>query len=295
MVRKLRADHVAAVGAQLGECPIWDAARRELCFVDIVPGTLYRLTDDDRAEIVYELGATLAAALPVTDGSRFLVTRAGFRSLSDDGHASVVLDPLTAQPSVRFNDSKCDPAGRCFAGTLSLDGAPAAGSLYRLDPGPRATVVVSGVGLSNGLDWSPNGSTLYFIDTLSGEIGAWDYDIRDGRLASGRVVVASEPGTPDGMCVDDTGALWVAFWGRGVLRRFTPDGALDTIVELPVPNVTSCAFGGPAGDVLYITTASGLPAENLGPPLAGDLFAVRPDVTGPAATPWRPLEPSVAA
>ena len=295
MVRTLRAEHVATVGAQLGECPIWDAARGELNFVDIVPGTLYRLTADDRAEVVYELGDTLAAALPVADGSRLLVAQSGFHRLSDDGQSSLVLDALTGKGAVRFNDSKCDPAGRCFAGTLSLDGAPAAGSLYRLEPGPQATAVVSGVGLSNGLDWSPDGSTFYFIDTLSGEIGAWDYDIRDGRLGTRRVVVGAEPGTPDGMCTDDAGALWVAFWGRSVLRRFTPDGALDTIVELPVANVTSCAFGGPAGEVLYITTATGMPAGEEAPRLAGDLFAVSPHVTGPAARSWRPLEPSAMA
>jgi sugar lactone lactonase YvrE len=295
VVRVLRADHVAAVGAQLGECPIWDAARGELSFVDIVPGSLYRLTDYDRAEVVYELGATLAAALPATDGSRLLVTQREFRSLAEGGRSSVIFDALSGQPSVRFNDAKCDRAGRCFAGTLSLDGARAAGSLYRLDDGPRTTAVVSGVGLSNGLDWSPDGSTLYFIDTISGEIGAWEYDISRGRLGNRRVLVAAEPGTPDGMCADETGALWVAFWGRSVLRRFTPDGALDTIVELPVPNVTSCAFGGPAGGVLYITTATGLPPDEDAPPLAGDLFAVCPDVSGPAASPWRPLQPRAVA
>jgi sugar lactone lactonase YvrE len=283
---------VAAVGAQLGECPIWDAARGELSFVDITAGTLYRLTSDDRAERVLELGSTLAAALPATDGSRLLVTRAAFRRVTDAGGSSVVLDALGMQPTVRFNDAKCDPAGRCFAGTLSLDGAAAAGSLYRVDDGPRATTVVSGVGLSNGLDWSPDGSVLYFIDTLSGDIAAWDYDISDGRLGTRSVVTAAEPGTPDGMCTDDTGALWVAFWGRGVLRRFTPRGDLDTIVELAVPNVTSCTFGGPSGDILYITSATGLPAGDEAPPLAGDLFAVRPGVTGRAASPWRPLRPS---
>jgi sugar lactone lactonase YvrE len=294
-MRTLRAEHVATVGAQLGEGPIWDAARDELSFVDIVAGMLYRLIDGDRIERVFEFGTTLAAALPADDGERLLVTRTGFFTLADDGSTTPVLDVLDDRLELRFNDAKCDPSGRCFAGTLSLDGAPDAGTLYRLDDGPHAVPVVTGVGLSNGLGWSPEGSTLYFVDTIGGEIGAWEYDVADGRLGAHRVAVAAQPGTPDGMCVDDSGALWVAFWGGSALRRYTPSGDLDTVVELPVPNVTSCAFGGPDGDVLYVTTATGLPPGDDAPPLAGDLFAVRPGMTGPAATPWQPIIPAAQA
>jgi sugar lactone lactonase YvrE len=286
MARQLRAEHVATVGAQLGEGPAWDAARGELTFVDIVAGALYRLRPDGRAERVLEIDEPLAAALPAADGTRLLVTRAGF-VVADEHDALVpVLDVLASRPDLRFNDAKCDASGRCFAGTLSLEGTSAAGTLYRLDDGPIATPVVSEVGLSNGLGWSPDGGVLYFVDTLSGHIRAFDYDSATGDLGPSRIVVLAEPGTPDGMCVDHSGCLWVAFWGQGEVRRFTPSGVLDAVVELPVPNVTSCAFGGRAGDILYITTAAGGPADDGAPPLAGDLFALRPGVTGPAAVPW---------
>lgn len=282
-MRHLRPERAAVVGAQLGEGPAWDAHRGELTFVDIVAGRLYRLGPDGRPEVLLEIDGALGAALPATGGGRLLVTRTGFAATTSSGPVRTVLDVLSARPDLRFNDAKCDPAGRCFAGTLSLTGAAAAGTLYRLDDGPVATAVVRRVGLSNGLGWSPDGRLLYFVDTASGQVSALDYDLPTGVVGSGRVLLAVDPGTPDGLCVDDAGGVWVAFWGLGTVRRYTPGGLLDTVVDMPTPNPTSCAFGGPDGDVLFITTASGgEPA-----PLAGDLFALRPGVTGPAAVPWR--------
>lgn len=287
-MQQLRAEHVASVGAALGEGPVWDAVRGELTFVDILAGRLHRLGPGDHVETVHELGGTLAAALPTTEGDRLLVTHTGFVRLAADSTRTPVLDVLDDAEQVRFNDAKCDPAGRCLAGTMSLVEAPAAGTLFRVGPGPTAIALVTEVTLSNGLDWSPDGATFYFVDTLRGSIGAWAYDVDTGTLSDRRVALDVSPESPDGMCVDDAGALWVAFWDGGVVRRYAPDGRCLATVTLPVPKVTSCAFGGRDGDVLYITTATGLRPGQAGAALAGDLFAVRPGVTGRPATPWRP-------
>jgi sugar lactone lactonase YvrE len=168
---------------------------------------------------------------------------------------------------------------------LSLVDAVGDGTLYRLDPGPELATLVEGVGLSNGLGWAPSGRTFYFTDTVSGRIDQFTYDMQTGAATERRPFVAELPGTPDGLCVDSDGCVWIALWGGHAVRRYTPRGQLDAIVEVPVPNVTSCAFG---GDVLYITTAAaGLRPEEF--PHAGDIFAVDAGVSGPSVSKWKPV------
>lgn len=293
-MRRLQAEPAYPVGVQLGEGPVWDAARRELLFVDIMAGRLYRTAADQTVELAAEIDRALGAALPGPDDTVLLVTRSGFSVLDGDGRIAPVLDVLADRPDLRFNDAKCDPAGRCFAGTLSLIDAPGDAELMRLDQGPRVEVVVPGVGLSNGLGWSPDGATMYFTDTTSGRVDRFAFDLESGNLGARAPFIAEMPGTPDGLCVDGSGAVWVALWDGSEIHRYTPDGRSDTVVELPVPHVTSCAFGGPDGDILFITTArSGLSAAQIDRfPRAGDVFALRPGASAPPATRWQPVGPT---
>lgn len=287
-MRTLHGELFAKVGAELGEGPVWDERTDRLTFVDIVAGRLYGLDSAGSVDVIAELDGHLGAAVPsATPGEYLLVVRDGFVCLGKDATTRPVLSVLGERPDLRFNDAKCDPAGRCLAGTLSYRGEPAQAALFRLDPGPEVTPVVTEVGLSNGLGWSPDGTLLYYVDTLSGRVDRFRYDGDGGELFD-RQPFLTQAG-PDGLCTDDDGGVWIASWADGCVRRYTPDAVLDVVVDLPVPHATSCAF---AGDTLVITTAwAGLDAEaRQAAPQAGDLFAVRPGVTGRPANPWQPLE-----
>lgn len=267
--------------AELGEGPAWYATAGRLTWVDILAGRVYFADAAGLVERTAEVGCHVGAALPATDGSMLLAVRGGFAVLGADGRITPLLDVLGDRPGLRFNDAKCDPRGRAFAGTMSYDeNRRGQGTLYRLDDGPVAVPVVGGVSLSNGLGWSPAGTTMYHVDSYAHRVTAYDYDVTSGELGAGRVfaTVPAGQGLPDGLCVDDRGGVWVALHGGGSVVRFTPAGAADAVVEVPVPRPTSCTFGGPAGDLLYITTAGG----------AG-LFAARTGFRGPPATPWRPV------
>jgi sugar lactone lactonase YvrE len=191
------------------------------------------------------------------------------------------------QPGLRFNDGKVDPAGRAWAGTLAYQEHAGAGRLYRLDPGPTATPILA-VGVSNGLGWSPDRRTFYYVDSLAQGLRAFDYDECEGTIGNERELVPfpSDQGYLDGLCVDDDGCIWVAIWDGGRVNRYSPDGTLDSIVEVPVDRPTSCCFG--PGGVLYITSARhGLSDEQLDrQPQAGAVFAAEVAATAAPATLW---------
>lgn len=216
--------------------------------------------------------------------------RNGFAVVDPNTGAVEMLAPVdAADPTTRMNDGKCDPEGRFWAGHMPdrAVGNPGRGSLYRLDARGRIARVLSGLSLPNGLDWSPDGATMYFIDTLAFRVEAFDMNPSQGHLSNRRPLVEwparREPlVAPDGMCVDAEGFLWIAFWGGWCVRRYAPDGKEVGEIRLPVAQVTSCAFGGEGLEHLYITTA----AHNLSDrqrraqPLAGALFYCRPGVSG---------------
>jgi sugar lactone lactonase YvrE len=189
-------------------------------------------------------------------------------------------------PSVRLNDGSCDAAGRLFAGTMAFSGAAGAGALYRLDPSLGLEVAVAPVTVSNGIDWSPDAARMYYIDSASGGIDVFDYDLASGMPTKRRRLVSlgKGDGIPDGLTVDMEGHVWVAFWGGWCVRRYDPEGLLDRVVRLPTAAVTACSFGGPGLTDLYVTTASeGLTtAEREEQPLAGALFRVSTEVQGRA-------------
>lgn len=262
--------------ALLGEGPVWDDVSESLVWVDILRREIHRYHPAAGTDTATRLPVTVAAARPATDGSLVLAAGLGIARYDEPTEQ---LDWL-AQADVgdRMNDATCDPAGRFWAGTLSV-GRPGA-ALYRWD-GEQLARVLDGVGLSNGLGWSPDHTTAYYVDTLAEQVFAFDADVAAGTLANRRVFadLHDVPGRPDGLAVDAEGGVWVATAKGGAIRRFLPSGRPDHVIELGTPGVTSCAFGGPDLADLYVTTMClGLGEPELREyPLAGGLIRI-PDV-----------------
>jgi sugar lactone lactonase YvrE len=269
--------------AELGEGPHWDPRSQALYWVDVPAGLVYR-RDDDGTLTSWDAGEPVGAAVPRASGGLVLTARDGFLALDTETGAVTPLAPVEAdRPDTRMNDGSCDRAGRFYAGTMAADESPGAGSLYRLDPDLRLTRLFDGVGISNGIGWSPDEARMYYVDSLAYQVDVMDYDAATGELGHRRCLARLGQGdvVPDGLTVDAEGCIWVAVWGGGALQRYRPDGRLKQIIELPAAHVTSCAFGGPDLDVLYISTAGGPGAK------AGALFACRPGVTGQECHPFR--------
>jgi sugar lactone lactonase YvrE len=182
-----------------------------------------------------------------------------------------------------MNDAKCDPEGRLFAGSMSTSGG-FTGSLFRVDADLEVIHLIGDVGISNGLAWSSDRGSLFYVDSALGSIDRFSYDLASGHISDRTVVVRIDPGfgAPDGLCIDTEDHLWVAVFGGGVVRRYDPAGILSDELELPAPNVTSCCFGGPGFDELYVTTArEGMSEADLDRnPLSGSVFRFRLGVTG---------------
>jgi sugar lactone lactonase YvrE len=283
-------DVLAPRAGTLCEGPVWDAARSRLTWVDILAGRVLSADADDGHPDTWELGTPVGAIALRAQGGWVAAVERGFVLYDADWAPVADVVPAPGQPEgTRFNDGKCDPYGRFWAGTTSYDDISEGCCLYRFDADGTVTEMLDGVSISNGLGWSPSGDTMYFADTPRGTVDAFRFDAGSGAISERRTLVAVPPdeGAPDGLTVDADGYLWVALWGGGAVRRYSPDGDLDSVVELPVSLVTSATFGGPAFADLFITTASeGLDDGDLAEqPLAGSVFRCRPGPLGlpPAA------------
>lgn len=273
---------VTAAGAELGEGPVWDARSSRLVWVDITARRI-QLTDPvSGASETIEVPLHVGAVVPRAAGGFVAALQDGFWVVGD-GPAERIASMPEARPGLRFNDGKCDPAGRFWAGTMAYDQAPGAGALYRLEPDGQAAMVLAGVTVSNGLAWSLDGRTMYYIDTPTQRIDAFSYLAATGEIGDRHpeIHIAPEAGAPDGMTIDADGGLWVALWGGAAVHRYL-DGRLERVIKLPVSQPTSCCFGGDGLDELYVTSAwEGLSArQRRVEPLAGALFRVRPGVRG---------------
>jgi sugar lactone lactonase YvrE len=274
-------------GATLGEGPLWDETTGSLLLVDIQAGKVHRLQPDVPSVSSLEIGAPVSSVIPRAAGGLVVTTTDTLVSVDDDGTSRTDLARFEGAGD-RMNDAKCDPEGRLYAGSMSTSGG-FTGSLYRVDADLEVVELVGDVGISNGLAWSSNGVSMYYIDTPLGTVDRFSYDPGTGHISDRTVVVRIDPGfgTPDGMCIDTEDHLWVAVWGGGVVRRYDPDGMLVDELELPAPRVTSCCFGGDDYDELYVTTArEGMTETELDRyPLSGSVFRFSPGVAGtpPAA------------
>ncbi|KHF38471.1 SMP-30/gluconolactonase/LRE family protein [Halalkalibacter okhensis] len=272
--------------ATLGEGPHWDDQNERLLWVDIQKKKLH-IFDPEKSEnhsIAFE--QYIGTVVRSQSGELLLAMQDGiYRYNIQSNHLTFLTNPETHLPNNRFNDGKCDPAGRFWAGTMSLDEKTNQGSLYCYHPSGQTSKMISPVTISNGLAWSPDHAYMYFIDTPTRNIQMFTFNSETGDISFEKIVVCipEEDGYPDGMTIDEEGMLWVAHWGGSKVTRWDPHTGkqLDEI-NLPAKNVTSCTFGGKNLDELYITTARiGMDDSEFNTfPHSGHLFRVKTNVKG---------------
>ena len=264
--------------SNLGEGPVWFEDR--LWWVDIEPGKLHAVDATGKNKITYDMGRRLGAAVPAGEGEFIVSLEDGIGLFQvATGTVEILASPEKGVQGNRFNDGKCDPVGRFVTGTLNMNGLQNAAALYSLDPKLGVKKIFSPVTCSNGLAWSADGTTMYYIDTLTWEIAVFPYDLQTGDLGSRRVVatIPKEMGLPDGMAIDSEGNLWVGHWDGGAVRCWSPVTG-QCLAEIPMPclRATSCCFGGLDFSSLFITTAQ----DDAGSELAGSVFVCEPGVSG---------------
>lgn len=280
----------------LSEGPVWDA--QSLWWVDIEGKLLHRYNSVHEEHTTFSLPEKVGSFSLQQQGGMVMAGEQGWSAYEPEtGAWRHLADPELNQPSTRFNDGKCDRAGRFIAGTASLRGE-SEGALYSLHADGSWHRLLEGVTCSNGITWSPDDRTMYYIDSYTYKVDALDYDIATGQAANRRTILSYE-GTgilPDGMTADEEGLLWIAEWGGSKVSRWNPGtGERILTVEVSATNVTSCTFGGPQLDELWITTArSDLSDSELKlQPYAGSIFRAKVGIRGRACHPfvcsWNPF------
>ncbi len=272
-------------GSQLGEAPVWHAERQALYWVDILQPAVHRFDPATGRNETREFRKLVSAVLPAEGGSLFVATQDGIEELDfESGRLTPFVHPEQGLAGNRLNDAKVGPGGAVWVGSMRMDASRPSGCLYRITGDGCVTRMEGGIAVSNGLDWSPDNRTFYFVDTVPGLIYAYDCLPGTGILENRRVFasVPEEKGRPDGLTVDRAGGVWCAVWDGWRVNRYAPDGTLDRVIELPVPRPTSVAFGGSDLDTLYVTSArTRLPATTLSEaPLSGGIFACKPGESG---------------
>lgn len=270
--------------ALLGEGPCWLADAQALLWVDILGPSVSLTQVDTRETRATPLSELVSVVVPRKRGGFVAATQSGIHALDLKTGTTAMIAAPQSMVGRRFNDGKCDAAGRFWAGTLALDATPNGGTLYRLDLDGTLHEIERGFHICNGLGWSPDNTRFYLTDSGARTIFVYDFDLASGAVSNKRVLAQFDnaSGSPDGMAVDAEGYLWCAFWDGWAVRRLTPDGAIDREIRLPVPRPTSCAFGGADMTTLYVTSARiRLSATQLaGAPLSGSVFAIETGIKG---------------
>ncbi|MGI3783194.1 MAG: SMP-30/gluconolactonase/LRE family protein [Janthinobacterium lividum] len=265
-----------------GEGPVWFPGWGGLRFVDMLAGDVMTLRADGTADRRH-VGTVAAVVRPRVGGGAVIGVERGF-ALEDPDGTVLTLPELWSDTGVRMNEGGCDPDGRFYCGSMAYDQAKGAATVYRLDPDGRVEVVLEAVTISNGIEWSPDGSLAYYNDTETGSIAVFDYDSAAGLTNRRTFAALSGPGGPDGLTVDAEGGVWTAVFDGGAVLRYSPEGVLEERIEIPTPKVTACTFGGENLDQLFITTSrEGVDTD--ADPLAGSLFRADVGVRG------RPVRP----
>jgi len=269
-----------AIPATLGEGAMWHPARQSLFWIDIPGRKIFETTLAGASTRTRPVDQLIGAVAPTADGGLLAMLQDGVHRFDlETGRTTAFVHPAGHDATtVRFNDAKCDPQGRLWAGTMAIDESAGRGALYRIDPDGSCRRMRSEVSVSNGLAWSPDHRTLYYIDSPTRTVQAFDYEAGTGEISRPRVAIdtSSVPGYPDGCTIDTDGNLWIAHWEGWCVSRWDPVRArlLDTL-RVPVSQVTTCTFGGPGLDTLFITTAGDRlsDADRAAQPEAGFVFA----------------------
>ena len=275
---------------ELGEGPVWDADAGALWWVDSEAGIVFRgevdgdcVTEVDRRSFAEKVGSVVPAA----DGGLLVAAARHVHVVDPAGRVVDSIRVLDDAVQSRLNDSACDPRGRFLVGSVRLDGRSRQERLVSIDGDRTVRVVADGITVSNGIGFSPDGTTMYHVDSRPGEVLAFDYDLDTGA-ATGRRVVFDSSGTPDGLAVDADGNLWVAFFGEAAVRCITPDGDVGHVIDVPVPHPTCPEFAGEGLDTLVVTTALLKMSENerAASPESGAIYVADPGVRGLPAVRW---------
>jgi sugar lactone lactonase YvrE len=274
----MRAEQLTDAVAYHAEGPVWSERWGGLRWVDMFAGDVLQLGSDGMVERLH-VGEVAAALRPRRAGGAVIGVERGFVLEHPEGRLEG-LGEVWSDETVRMNEGACDPDGRFYCGSMAYDKRPGAGTLYRLDPDRSVHVVLEGVTVSNGLEWSPDGARAYYNDTDTYRTDVFDYDAEFGLTGRRTFVeMPGDVGRPDGLTVDVEGGVWVAINRGGAVHRYTPEGDLDAVVDVPARKVTACTFGGQGLDQLFVTTSR----EDLEPgedPLAGSVFRTDPGVRG---------------
>ena len=281
----MQAKSILHAQASLGEGSLWNPATARLYWVDIEGRALHVFDPATGQDQHFATGKRISTVVPMRNGHALVALQTGIHELDlGTGQLTRLADPVTDE-HLRFNDGKCDPAGRFWVGTFDFLARARAGTLYRYDPDGSTHVMLRHITNSNGIVWALDQRTMYYIDTPTLTVQAFDYDNASGAIANARVIIRFPEGIgwPDGMTIDAEGMLWVALWGGGAVQRYDPaTGALLQVITVPAPFTSSCAFGGPDLTTLFITSArGGLDPQQLHTfPLSGNVFAAVPGVAG---------------
>ena len=269
-------------GTQLGEGPVWMADTGRLHWVDIERGLLHSTHLETLQTETREIGQMVGAAVPCDDG-RWLLAMANGLAFYDwtSRQLELVSDPEADLPDNRFNDGKCDPQGRLWAGTMRREEPrPAVAAFYRMDTSRRVQKMLDGVKLSNGLAWNAAGDKLFYNDTGQNSTFVFDFDAETGTISNQQTLHVEKNWNPDGMCIDLEDRLWIACYGAGEIQCFdSTTGNKLAVIATPAPCPTSCCFGGPNLDQLYITSAQDGEDSD-----GGGLFIAQPETQGRPVT-----------
>ncbi len=276
---------ISQVPSLLGEGPVWSPRDDALYWVDILTPSIHRFDVATGKDTETKLGSMLSLVIPKATGGLLIATPNGLMTVGDNGTLTRLSHPEADRPGNRYNDGKCDRMGRLWVGTMDMGVAPNRGNLFRVDADGSWKKMDTGFTVANGLGWSPDNTRMYFTDSHRKLIYQYDFDFIEGTIGNRRPLISldASAGSPDGLTVDADGCLWVALWDEWCVARFDPDGREMTRIRMPVPRPTSCCFGGPNLDVLYVTSARVRLGQDVlkSAPLSGSLFAVHiPHVRG---------------
>lgn len=281
---------VLKMDSKLGEGAFWDHQSKQFYWVDILNKQLYIYNPETGENKNFEMPSRIGTVVPQTDSTAVVALDDGIYIQNiKSGVLSLLSDVEATKTENRFNDGKCDPNGNLWVGSMHLAEKEPNAKLYKITPEGNATAMLDSITISNGIVWTKDDKTMYYIDTPTAKIRAFDYDSETATISNERVAVKipNELGYPDGMAIDSEDKLWVGMWNGNAVIRFDPKtGEVLEKIEVPAHNVTSCAFGGPELKTLYITTASVdmTPDEKENYPLAGSVFKVKTRVSGMPST-----------